>query len=239
MRAFALQFRFKATLTAVLQFIFPSFCSHCDEKNNRTGLLLCKECVSLIEWLDPISCCSICSCHLEDKKGIICLSCRGTPLYLQPHRSLFLAGPPILSLFNDFKKTKHPEVIKTLTSLLVIGLNKFSWSSVEMIVPFPESRLKTLLFRNQESFILARALAKMLHIPFCPILTPIYDGTEYKIRINEKEKKKHSLVDKKVLLLIGCIESGKELQDCRSELRSFFPKSIHSMAFLDDRNNND
>jgi hypothetical protein len=127
-----------------------------------------------------------------------------------------------LALFQDFKRFKHPEGAKTLASLMLLGLNRLPWPSPDVIIPF---------LKNQASFILGKALAKMLSCPFYPMLHPVHDGVSYHPKAKKKE-----ITDLKVLIIVGQLESSEILRKCRFALRPFFPKSIYSLALIENRN---
>ena len=152
----------KAFLQGLLDFCFPAFCLHCGQRCEKSYHRLCYECFQQIEWIDERCCCPICGHYVEGERGGRCFACREKPCYLQPHHSLLYPHPSILALFRDFKQSKHPEGAKTLASLMIIGLSHLPWPSPDVVVPFPQSRIETLFFRNQESFLLGKTMAKML-----------------------------------------------------------------------------
>ena len=191
-----------------LQFIYPTFCLHCEGDVEKPHQLLCRECGELIEWVRQR--CVYCGTPLEE--GRVCIKCSHTPFLLPSHHSLFIPFGPIRELYTFFLHSKRPE---TLASLIVIGMDRLHLSTPDYIVPYLLPRSKSFFLKRQSSSLLAQKVSKLL-------------GCSFTLHFKDVE-------GKTVLLISDWLFNGKELRVQRQNLQQFFPKKINSLACIDGR----
>lgn len=125
------------------------------------------------------------------------------------------------------------DVAKIFASLLVVKWKELSWPYPDAVVPIPDSRLEMLSLKRQPNYLVAKALSKMLAIPFRPALTTREKGVAYGFRA--KNFFQGNLTDKKVLLISDMVHDSDTMRFARDAMLSLFPKTIYTLALFDRR----
>ena len=193
---------------ALTQFIYPTFCMHCQSELENSNGVLCNACFNQIEWL--VERCLFCKIPLEKNKT--CDECQLNPLNLKYHTSFFNSQGPILSIYQHFIETR---LAKNIAALIVIGIDKYNLPEPQGIVPLLHSREKSFFIKKQLPFLLAKSMGEFFE---CPMFLP-----------------SKNIEGKNIFLVTEYLESSHYLRKKKEELEEFFPSKINSIAFIDGR----
>jgi|GEM_PF-2444098 len=197
-------------LQSLLQFLYPAECLHCEGAVQSSHHLLCRACLSQIEWSQKG--CIYCGVPIDT--GKCCALCLTRPLHLQFHISLSLPLGPLFYLHQAFLRTEYPE---TLAALTIIGLDQrhLSIPIPDCVVPLLRPRHEQFFIKKQGGTLLAKGVAKLLDLP---TLFPC-----------------KRVQGKRVWLITDWLEERGILHAKKKELKQFFPKDIYSIALIDAR----
>ncbi|MCB1084718.1 MAG: hypothetical protein KDK60_01300 [Chlamydiia bacterium] len=195
----------KAVHRALVHFFYPTYCLHCDGNVAAGHHLLCFDCFSLIEWIDPKKRCRDC---FGPKEGGKCLTCKKEPQQFGPHRSLFEPIGPLLPLKKELRRAKRGE---PFASLIAYTLSKTDWPLPDVIVPLTDPEV----LGRSPSFLIGEGLEKILKIPCIPASEKIEDKT--------------------VLFLVEQITCRETFAEKREEVECYFPEEVYSIALFDER----
>lgn len=113
-------------MKAVLRFVYPSFCLHCQETEVVFRQLLCSCCSELIEKVPLDEC---------DSHKAAAVSREGA------------AG----SLVRGLNGYARQEILKTMASCMILQFLSLKWPIPDAVIPFPESPLNKLLAKEFSS----------------------------------------------------------------------------------------
>jgi len=224
---------FKTLSSTLSQFFYPSFCLHCNRQTYGKDKWICKACFDQIEWIDTTLACQTCGRPKRDRVSLQCKECRKRPSYLMPFCSCFFPEGPAYSLHEQLRVYESEDVAKIFASLLIVKWKELSWPYPEAVVPIPDSRLEMLSLKRQPNYLVAKALSKILAVPFRPVLTTREKGIAYGFRA--KNFFQGNLTDKKVLLVSDMVRDSDTMRFARDAMLSLFPKTIYTLALFDRR----
>lgn len=194
----------------LLNLIYPAYCLQCDHPLSQPSQIVCRECFSQLQWLDPSECCTYCGVPLESQT--CCNRCTHTPCDLQPYVPLF-KGEGVMPYLCCGAFERDAEIL--LASLVVLGLKRLSWPDSDCIVPLLLPRSQAFFVKRQLAFRLARSVAKLLRVP-CYVPSTRVAG-------------------KTILLLTDHLQQGNTLYEIQEELKSLGARKVYSLALMDGR----
>ncbi|MFS8563904.1 MAG: hypothetical protein LVR00_06155 [Rhabdochlamydiaceae bacterium] len=74
------------------------------------------------------------------------------------------------SLLKEWKTCNRPALVKGLAAWMAVQFLELQWSSPDLIVPIPQTILRTMALGFNPPQLLAQELGKILSIPVCPLL---------------------------------------------------------------------
>ena len=217
---------------SLLRFFYPSFCLHCNEQTFGRDKWICKECFSQIEWIDSSLACQTCGRPKRRSDSVRCSACHNKWRDLAPFSACFLPEGPAKSLYEYMFTYESEDVAKIFASLMAVKWQKLGWPFPDVIVPIPDSRLEKFALKNQPSYLMAKALSKMLSISFKPVLTTCERGAMFTFRSKFFQR---GLTGEKVLLIAATVKESQTLCFAQSALSPLFPESMYTLALFDYR----
>ncbi len=219
---------------SIIHFFYPSFCLHCHDQTFGMDKWICKACFEQIEWIDSTLICDICGKLRQERAGgKRCVTCKTNPKYLMPFSSCFLSEGPAYYLHEYLRVYESEEIATLFASLIVLKLQKLRWPFPDLIVPIPDSRLQTFFLKRQPSYLIAKALGKMLKTQCKLVLTPREKRLGLGFQIKTFFCK--NLKDQTVYLISDRVRESETLLVARETILSLFPKSICTLALFESR----
>lgn len=224
-------------MTSLIQtlthFFYPSFCLQCDGQLFGNKKWLCQPCFEQIEWIDATLACRSCGKPKRERARLQCSECIKKPTYLMPINSCFYPEGPAYTLHEQLRVYESESIAKIFAALLVMRWKELSWPFPDAIIPVPDSRIETFSLKRQANYLVAKALSKVLKVPFVPALTTEEKGRSHGYR--SKTFFRGKLTDKKVLLITDMLYDSHSLRIARDATLSLFPKTIYTLALFDRR----
>lgn len=227
-------------LEALLQFIFPKLCLHCQESISSEHHFLCHSCFSLLTLIEPLSSCPRCFSSDYAMGSSSCARCYKHPSFLTAMASSFDYEGPLETLIKKMKYQDKPYLAENLASFMVLQLFNLGWPVPDYIVPVPISKLRLLCRGYNQSLLLANELGRLLNRPVIQALgrrsgdySQASLGFIQRKQLQEESfylKTADTLADKKVLLIDDVMTTGSTLRKCAEVLIGSCPQQIYGLT---------
>jgi ComF family protein len=183
----------RGTLAAFLEGLFPRACIFCEASRDGGGEFLCELCEQEIAFIDPPFCdgCGVPAdiSYEYPSENFECALCRKNSYFFDRARSLGSYDAALKQLIRHFKFRSQPGVMQDISPLMVDYFNRRddSWAGFYVSpVPLHFRRMKTRTF--DQSFLLAREVARILGLPFANGLLRRVKDTESQSQKNRSER---------------------------------------------------
>jgi competence protein ComFC len=225
---------------AFINLLYPPLCKHCQEILQNDSHLLCKECLCLLELIDPLERCPYCFSADVSHEIQVCAPCMKKPPVLNGMAAAFDYAGPAASLVRKMKYTNQPYLAEGCAAYLGAQFLQLEWPMPDVIVPVPIAFTHLLERGYNQSLILSQEFAKIVQRPVQEALVRrsgdySQAGLEKHQRIkldgNTIElKKKQQLQDKTILLIDDVMTTGSTMRKCAESLLEDCPKSVYGIA---------
>ncbi len=191
----------------MLHFLFPSLCLHCEE---RSPNLVCKNCATFFELIDPLTRCPFCFTENEGRHA--CPECREKKRWRLRCASALDFTPPVQTVVGKMQGGQMPYLAKTAAAFMVMQMERLGWDEPDLFIPIPHH----FLFPSTH-------LAKYLN---GKVSTCLRRG------IDQFYLKRGAQIEGKTVVLIDHVmKRGTVLQDAAEALREGFPKKIYALTY--------
>lgn len=207
------------------ELIFPSVCLLCGQLNSE---LVCHHCYQELLQNNPY--CE--RCGKPTRQPVVeCRDCRGKKLMYKGARCLSRYEGPVKDLIQSFKY-KHKKGLSHLFAQLLLESYPDFLSQAEVVTFVPMPPLKLLERGYNQSFLLARELAKLLEKPLIAALQFNFWPTEQnKLSLRKRKanvkgafkvnlKSIDNLSSRHVLLVDDVYTTGFTIQECSQVLNA-------------------
>lgn len=151
----------KALGQALLDFVYPPLCLHCQVSLSESGPLLCLTCAELLSLLEVKGRCGRCFEQSGDTPHS-CRSCRTQRATPGPLAAALPCYGPAVSLIKAVDRRSQVYLAKGLASFMVAQIDRLNWPVPDLVVPVPHHWSHRLFHGPSTSILLARALASLL-----------------------------------------------------------------------------
>ncbi len=221
----------------ILEWIFPAFCIHCQEKTSHYRELLCGGCKTLLTFLDPQERCRTCFASLE---GRGCPICAHKTSAVKKRAAAFDYMGPMATLVHQLKFAKRFPLAKDFAAFLVVQLDRLNWPLPDLLIPVPQSFTRKLIRGFNQSELIAQEMSCLLQRP-CLNLLKRRSGDFSQMGQDRAQrealeasafswKKFHDLSDKTLLLIDDVMTSGTTLNHCATLLDEASPAAIYALT---------
>ena len=221
---------------AVVNFVFPPLCLHCETKLMDHKLLFCKGCSGFFELIDPSSRCQY--CFAENGRRQACAECLRKKRWQVTIASALDYQEAVCTLVKKLKYGSMPYLAKTAEAFMTAQFFRLAWPQPDLIVPVP--RRHWFQGRNH-AHLLATCLAKRLHTKCMPVIQRrAGDFSQARLSKSQRESlissgfslKRNSSLDGKIVLLVDdVVTTGTTLRHCAEALSEGFPARIFALSF--------
>lgn len=223
-------------ISAVLKFLFPPFCLHCQESLEKPHQHFCDTCNTLFTLLDQEGRCS--RCFLPSGE---CSKCREGDFPFCKVISAFEYLGPAASLIQKLKYGNQPYLAKDAAAFLTYQYLRLDLPLPDLIVPVPISFTRYLIRGYNQSMLLAQEMGKLLNRPAVNLLKR-YSGDLPQTSLNRVQRealaqsafcwKKRITINGKVVLLIDDVRTtGTTLQHVGNLIKEGYPTALYGMTF--------
>lgn len=222
---------------AVLDWIYPLSCLHCQEKCQSH--LLCPSCIELLEPIDPSLRCKGC---FSESALIYCNECLSHDRSIERIASVFDYLGPGPSLVKKLKYANQSWLATAIAAWMVqYHTEVLRWPLPDLIIPTPISWNKKLMRGFNHSELIAQEISRFLQVPISNVLRR-KAGDLSQARLDKEQrmslsaqsfflKKPESLYDKHLLLVDDVTTTGMTLRRCGEILLEGCPASISALTF--------
>ena len=221
--------------------VFPSHCRHCHMRMPPHSPLLCFECATLLEWIDPQTRCATCFNPLEEETAFACHACWEYPSLYQGVAAVFDYQGAAASLVKRLKYGNQTYLAKGMAACLVVQWEQLGWPIPDVIVPVPIPFSRWIERGYNQSGLLAQEMQKLLKVPVFEVLKRRSgDYPQASLNLEERKtleqssfqlKKGMNLRGKNVLLVDDVITSGLTLQRCAETILLEHSCQLYGLAF--------
>jgi len=184
----------RGTFNSVLDLVFPRDCLYCEGSRKGGGDFLCGFCQQEIAFVEPpyCHCCGLPADISYDfpTENFECALCRKNSFSFDRARSLGPYDAALKELICHFKFRKQPGVMKDITPFMAdyFSRQEESWDGFYVVpVPLFFRRMKDRTF--DQSFLIAREVAKTLGLPLANGLLRRVRDTESQAQIKTKAER--------------------------------------------------
>lgn len=231
----------KQLRSLLIDTLYPRSCLHCESNDLEEDHLLCSPCNDLLTPIDWNLRCPRCfsdNYHLRTNR---CAHCLKRKSFISRSASIFeYLGPPA-SIIKQLKYSSKFFLAEGAGAFMAAQLLKSSWPLPDVIVPTPLSFSHYCLRGYNQSFLLAKALSRIISVPIqTPLSRSSLDYSQAGLStqkrksgkyVNIRLRNKKSLKDKTVLLIDDVSTTGTTLEKCAEALLEGYPASIWSLTF--------
>lgn len=227
----------------VLQFVYPTFCLHCQGLVTPEAGFFCETCSSLLQLIDPIERCPACFSADYVQAARFCHSCyHHSSSFIQASAAAFEYQGPAVSLIKKLKYHYQPYLAQGAAAFLALQFDRLQWPVPDVLVPVPISLMHWLDRGYNQSALIAQHLSRFLNVPVWDILrrqSGDYSQAGLSFAQRQqltghqfflKEEQPHALYDKTLLLIDDVITTGKTLERCAEVLLEGYPSRLYALA---------
>jgi competence protein ComFC len=228
-------------VNAFLHLIYPPLCIHCSQGLPNPTHLLCKDCLSLLELINPTERCTFCFSADCDPAQRLCAECHSRYSILDGMGAVFDFVGPAASLMKKMKYSNMPYLAEGIGAYMGAQFCRLDWPMPDLIVPVPITLPHLFQRGYNQSALIADVLAQTLNRPSSKVLKR-KSGDFSQAGLNREQrkalkgesficKKDGCLEDKIVLIVDDVMTTGSTLRCCAEALQAGFPKKIYALAF--------
>ena len=229
---------------SVLDLVFPRACLYCENSLEGGGGFLCRLCQNEIIFIDPPYChgCGIPADISYDfpTENFECALCRKNSFSFDKARSLGPYDAALKKLIYHFKFKKQPGVMKDIAAFMAdyFVQQEESWEGFYVVpVPVFFRRMKERTF--DQSFLIAREVAKVLNLPLANGLLRRVRDTESQAQMKTKAERTKNIkgafcVDRpdkvagmNILLIDDVMTTGATVNEAAKILKRSGAEQIH------------
>lgn len=227
-------------LNSFCNLLFPPHCLHCHSAVKNANFILCEDCISKMELIDPLERCPSCFSieYCQERKK--CSDCQpGESGFKKMAAAFDYLGPPA-TIIRKLKYGNQPYLAKSAAAYLVAQFVKLDWPMPDLIIPVPISFMHLIERGYNQSLLIAEGVSRLLNKPInSPLqrLSGDYSqaGLNFKQRASLKAttlrlRKNHHIYDKRILLIDDVMTTGSTLQKCAEILYEGFPLEIYALT---------
>jgi ComF family protein len=223
----------------ILDWIFPPLCIHCSSQTKSSKFPFCQTCFGTLEKICPQERCAWCFSEKEEGSPF-CRNCRDYPLGLKGVAAVFEHFGTSSSLLKEWKICHRPDLAKGLAAWLALQFTELNWPIPELIVPIPQTLLRTMTLGFNPPYLLAQELGEIIDVPVHMLLKKKWGHPPQARLLWEHRKQlsyrafewkcKQDISDKTILLVDDVIGTGATLKAAALRLREGFPKAVYGLA---------
>lgn len=221
--------------------IYPTQCLHCQQLLPPESLVLCSDCASLLQLIDPEERCPACFNPYTEEGVQICQECLHCPSFYTRMGAGFDYEGPAASLVKRLKYGNRPYLAQGMAAFLIAQLDRLDWPLPDALIPVPLSFTHWLERGYNQSALLAEEMGRMLQRPVWDVLQRRSgDFSQAALTLEQRKalagsrfklKPNHSLQDKVLLVIDDVLTSGSTLQRCAETLSVEYPASLYALTF--------
>lgn len=227
--------------SSFIHLVYPPACLHCRTPLDDHKLILCNDCLQLIEVINPKERCSLCFSSDGHPLLRLCQTCYQSPRLLDGIAAAFDFLGPAATLIKKLKYANMPYLAEGMAAYLAAQYCALDWPMPDAIIPVPMSFTHYLDRGYNQSALLAQNFARFIQSPVHDILKRRSGGfsqaglnRSQRLQLDSEEFscKKCSFLENKVVLLIDDVmTTGATLKRCAEALQASYPKKIYALVF--------
>jgi len=223
-----------------LHLSFPGKCLHCQSALPPDTPVLCSECNSLLDLIDPDKHCPTCFSPTI-YYPMPCEECIHIPSLYTRVAAAFDYQGPAATLVKRLKYSNQPYLSKGMAAYLMLQFDRLQWPHPDAIVPIPISFTHWLSRGYNQTTLLANELSQYLR---CPVWHAVKrksgDFSQAALKMEQrkaldgkrfKRNKKYSLSGKILLVIDDVMTTGLTLHRCAESLSEANPAAIYALSF--------
>lgn len=213
-------------------FIFPRICVSCKIKLNLNENVICNTCLNSIKIIP------------QDLLKLEFIKKSHNNFYVDDLQSLFLfeKDKALQKILHSYKYENKIFIGKYLGDLVIYNLEPFikNWDA-DLIIPVPLHKLKKAERGYNQSFYIAKQIAKKLNIDIDKKILKRnkYTLTQTKMNFMERKenvfnafkvKKGNKINGKKIILVDDVITTGATISECAKVLKQNGAKNVYALS---------
>ncbi len=225
---------------SLLHFVYPSKCLHCRALLSPEPIVLCHDCSSSLELINPEERCPRCFHFLSDE-GELCQICIKYPSLYAGIASCFEYEGPAGTLIRQLKYYNQSYLAQGMGAFLVAQWERLHWPIPDVIVPVPISFLRWMERKYNQSDLLAQEMSRFLRCPTKNVLRrKSGDYSQAELSLEQRRQLQDdrfsfhhsfSLKNKVVLVVDDVVTSGHTLHRCAQILKEQEPTALYAITF--------
>lgn len=228
-------------LNSVLALLYPPLCLHCAARVEEGCLLLCQECLSHLQLIDPCDRCHYCFFPEVVASHRVCADCLKQPPLFQRLGAAFDYMGPAGSLVKALKYNNRSDIAPGMSAYLVAQFFQLNWPIPDLVVPVPISRVRRFIRGYNQCELLGRDFAKALDRPLVKALVrksgdyPQASLLHHQRKILQSSQfslaRKAEVHDRTILLIDDVVTTSRTLMMCSEVLLEGGAAKIYALTF--------
>jgi ComF family protein len=223
-----------------LALVYPPQCLQCRGQIRQPEVLFCESCSSLLEILESQGRCNGCFSARTNLVSGLCTLCEHRPLYFSSVAAAYDYVGPAARLVKCLKYANMPFLAKGAAASMVTQMSLLDWPLPDLIVPVPIAWNHWLERGYNQSYLIAKAMGKLLSVPVYDQLTrKSGDYSQAGLSLEQRLQLSGSRINKKkgaifrsknILLVDDVITTGSTLFSCAEVLKASGSKSLRAIT---------
>lgn len=226
--------------SSFLSLVYPPLCLHCKSGLHDASLLLCEDCLLLMELIEPKERCPYCFSPQYCPEQRFCVDCKRRPPILNGLGASFDYIGPAASLVKKLKYSDQTYLAKGCGAYLAAQFLRLDWPMPDVIIPVPIAFTHWLERGYNQSLLLSKQLGALLQSPVQEALVrKSGDFSQAGLSLEQRRKLEsgsiflkpsQGLQDKCILLVDDVMTSGSTMRQCGEAILEEGPASIYGLC---------
>lgn len=219
---------------------YPPICLNCKEGMHDDAHPLCRDCLDLLELIEPAERCPYCfsADFIIEKK--VCQDCAKRAPLLNGMAAAFDYVGPAACLIRRLKYSDQSYLANGLAAYMTAQFLRLEWPMPDLLIPVPIALTHWIDRGYNQSELLAQGMSELLK---CPVKNALIrkSGDYSQAGLSHKQrlqldgsliclKKNQQLQDKCILLIDDVMTTGSTLCKCAEALMEDCPSHIYSLT---------
>jgi competence protein ComFC len=231
---------FRRCSETLLNILFPPLCVHCNLLLDESSKIFCRDCLTLVNLIDPLERCPYCFSADYHPELRVCEECQKRAPVLDRVASAFDYIGPAATMLKLFKYGQQKYLAKGCSAYLAAQFSRLDWPMPDVIVPVPIAFNHWVQRGYNQCELLADNVGEILDRPVVHALrrksgdysqAGLSRSQRFQLIGNTFELKGgYSFHDKTILLIDDVLTTGTTLKKCAEILFEAYPSRVYALT---------
>ncbi|KAF3362513.1 Uncharacterized protein PHSC3_000748 [Chlamydiales bacterium STE3] len=212
---------FSHLINALLSFIYPPICIHCESVLSQGYTLICQPCFLELEMLSHQERCRNCF-NILDTRHAQCTTCKSA--LFTGISAVFDYTGAATTFYNKLKTMHGSYLCRSASSFMAMQYLQTNWPLPDIIVPLPQSWGEMFFNSHHHTGLIAQELALLFNRPYQTVFHYHFKKKRFSLA-NEG-----ILKNKNVLLVGDLLTTQGKMHQYAEILAEGYPKNLYGIT---------